>query len=72
MSTPRSEADAVSEQARFAAREFVTRFEREMGVEVERTTRDRMLLAFEVGFMQGHRNGVRSAMQMFDDAKKET
>ena len=52
--------------ARFAAREFVARFARETGTEPSAVVTDRMLFAFEIGYLRGHGEGMRAAGQMLD------
>jgi hypothetical protein len=61
--------DQASEQARFAAREFVARFVREAGVELPPVVTDRMLFAFEMGYLRGRSDGARAAIQMFDELR---
>ena len=65
------EGDYAADQARFAAREFVARFAREMGGELSAVVTDRMLFAYEMGYLRGRSDGARVAMKMFDDLKKE-
>ncbi len=61
---PSVPSSAAFDQARFAAREFVARFEREMGGDCTEVVRERMLFAFEMGYLRGR----SSAMQgMIDD-----
>ena len=64
--------DQVSDQARFAAREFVAYFEREMGADVGAVVRDRMLFAYEMGYLRGHREGLRAAGEIFDSVQATT
>lgn len=63
-------ADQASEQGRFAAREFVSRFERETGGDLGAVVRDRMLFAYEVGYLRGHGDGMRALDAMIDDYKR--
>jgi hypothetical protein len=61
----------LSEQARFAAREFVARLERELEEPMPVTLRDRVAFGYEIGFMHGWREGLRSASEMYDAAQKK-
>ncbi len=66
--------EQASDQARFAAREFVARFAREMGIELSALPTvviDRMLFAYEMGYLRGRSDGARAAMEMFDDLRKQ-
>ncbi len=60
------ESDRVNEQARFAAREFVARWQRETG-EVSAIVTDRMLFAYEMGFLRGQSTAKQDTMKMFDE-----
>ncbi len=60
-------SDQANDQARFAAREFVARFVREMGGELSAVVTDRMLFAFEMGYLRGRSDGALAASQLFDD-----
>jgi hypothetical protein len=63
------DADRINEQARFAAREFVARFAREMGAALPVVLGERMLFAYEMGYLRGAGDSSKRIMQMFD---KET
>ena len=63
------DGDQASEQARFAARKFVARFEREMGTNIMGVTRDYMLFAFEIGYLRGRSAGAEVSMQMLASTK---
>lgn len=61
---PLAEADRVSEWSRFAAREFLARWSREMsavGEVVRVLVAERMGLAYEAGYLRGHGAGLRRA-----------
>ena len=64
-------ADRTSEQARFAAREFVARLEREQGEPMPPGVRDRVAFGYEIGFMRGWTEGLLAASEMYDAAKKK-
>ena len=57
----------ASEQGRFAAREFLARWTRETGDEPSAVVTDRMLFAYEMGYLRGRGDGSRAAAQMFDE-----
>jgi hypothetical protein len=61
------DADRVNEQARFAAREFVARWARETGEVLSAAVTDRMLFAYEMGFLRGRSTAAQDAMKMFDE-----
>ena len=63
---PAADAD-VSEQGRFAAREFLARWARETGEEPGAVVTDRMLFAYEMGFLRGRSEGTLAASRMFDE-----
>jgi len=65
-------ANRAFEQARFAAREFVARFAREMGCEPSAVVTDRMLFAYEMGYLRGRGDEAREIMQlkMIDDTSQ--
>ena len=46
--------DQAGERARFAAREFVASWLRELGARVEAPVMDRLRLAYEMGYLRGH------------------
>jgi hypothetical protein len=60
-------ADQVSERARFAAREFVARWYRETGEEPLARITDRMLFAYEMGFLRGRSDGMHRATELLND-----
>jgi hypothetical protein len=60
-------SDQASEQARFAAREFVARFDRDMGEPSSAVVTDRMLFAYEMGYPRGRSDAAPEAMKMFDE-----
>jgi hypothetical protein len=61
----------VNEQALFAARELVARFERESGTKLAAVMRDRMLFAFEMGYLRGHGDGMIAAGALYDELRKK-
>lgn len=60
-------ADQVSEQARLAAREFVARWARETGEPLSAVVTDRMLFAYEMGFLRGRTIATRDVSKMLGD-----
>ncbi len=58
----RDGSDRASDQGRFAAREFVARWTRETGEQPSAVVTDRMLFAYEMGYLRGRGDG---ALQMF-------
>jgi hypothetical protein len=59
-----AESACVSEESRFAAREFLARWSREMsavGETVSEHIAERMGLAYETGYMRGHSAALRLA-----------
>ena len=64
-------SDQTSDRARFAAREFVTRFERETGGDLGAVVRDRMLFAYEMGYLRGHGDGMRALDAMIDELRRK-
>jgi hypothetical protein len=63
--------DHTNDQARFAARELLAKFVREMGGEVSAVVADRMLFAFEMGYLRCHGDGMRAAGALYDELRKE-
>jgi hypothetical protein len=60
-------SDEVDEQGRFAAREFVARWARETGEELSAVVTDRMLFAYEMGYLRGRSDGSRAALKTFEE-----
>lgn len=60
----------AAEQARFAAREFVARWYRETGEAHSAVVTDRMLFAYEMGYLRGHGNGMKTTSTIFDDEQQ--
>jgi len=58
---------AVFDQARFAARAFVDRWYRETGEAPSAVVTDRMLFAYEMGYLRGHGVSMKTASTMFDE-----
>jgi hypothetical protein len=65
------QANQANDQARFAAREFVARFERETGGKLPPVILDRMLFAFEIGYLRGRGEGMRAASTLYDELRKK-
>jgi len=63
-SLPRRDSDQANDQARFAAREFVARWARETG-EISAIVTERMLFAYEMGYLRGRSEATRTAVEMF-------
>jgi hypothetical protein len=62
------EGACTVDQARFAAREFISRWARETGETLSADVTDRTLFAYEMGYLRGHGEGMRFAGTLFDDA----
>ena len=61
--------DQTSDQGRFAAREFLAQFTREMGGDPLRPmVVERMLFAYEMGYLRGRSDGALEAMKMFGES----
>jgi hypothetical protein len=60
----------ASDQARFAAREFFARWCRETGEAPSAVVTDRMLFAYEMGYLRGHGAGTRTASTMLDEMSR--
>jgi hypothetical protein len=71
VSSPRDATDQASDQARFAAREFVAKFAREMGAELSAVVMDRMLFAYEMGYLRGCGEGMRAMSAFHDELRKK-
>lgn len=54
-------SEQASDQARFAAREFVARWSRETGEATELGVVGRMLFSYEMGYMRGYGKGMCGA-----------
>lgn len=61
VAAPTSTADQVSDQGRFAAREFLAKYSLEAD--------DRLLFAYEMGYLRGHSEGMRASMAIYDELK---
>ncbi len=57
----------ADEQGRFAAHEFLARWARETGEAPSAVVTDRMLFAYEMGYLRGRSDGSRAASQLFDE-----
>lgn len=64
-------AEQVSDQARFVAREFIARWKRETGEVLTETACDRMTFSYEAGYLRGRSDGMRTAMDTFDEMVRE-
>lgn len=60
-------SEQASEQGRFAAREFLARMIRETGETPSAVVVDRVLFAYEMGYLRGRSDAMREMSQMFDD-----
>lgn len=60
-------SDQASEQGRFAAAEFVARWARDTGEVLSAVVTDRMLFAYEMGYLRGRGDATRDAMQMHNE-----
>lgn len=58
-------ADQASDQARFAAREFVARFERDTDSKLSPIILDRVLFAYEMGYLRGRGDGMLAAGEQY-------
>jgi hypothetical protein len=66
-----SASDRASDQGRFAAREFLARWSRETGEVLSAVVTDRMLFAYEIGYLRGHGDGTRASMALYDELKRK-
>ena len=57
----------ASDKARFVAREFVARWERDTGESLSPLVTDRMLFAYEMGYLRGHGDSMKTTSQMLDE-----
>ena len=60
-------ATRTNEQAVFAAREFVARYERETGAVLPAAVADLVRFAYEMGYLRGRSVASEEAMKMFDE-----
>jgi len=58
-------ATRANEQALFAAREFVARYERETGVVLPAAVADLARFSYEMGYLRGRSVASEEAMKMF-------
>ena len=61
--------DRANDQAQFAAREFVARFAREMGMELSAVVTDRMRFAFEMGYLRGRSDAARDMIDELSQSR---
>jgi hypothetical protein len=64
-------SEQASDQAKFAAREFLARWMRETGEVPSAVVTDRVLFAYEMGYLRGHGDGMRGATTMYDELKRK-
>lgn len=57
----------IDDQARFAARAFVARWARETGEDLSELVTDRMLFAYEMGYLRGRSDSTQDASKMFEE-----
>ena len=60
------------EMSLFAAREFVARFDREMGAPSSPIVTERMRFAYEMGYLRGHADGIREAVKLWEEMSRAT
>jgi hypothetical protein len=58
---------AADDQARFAARAFVARLEREMGEPMSPLVVERVLFAYEMGYLRGRSDSAQDTSKMFEE-----
>lgn len=63
--------DHAGDQARFAAREFVGRWRRDTGEDPSAVITDRMLFAYEMGYLRGHGEGMRALAALHDEMNRK-
>ena len=63
--------DHVGEVARFAAREFVACWRRELGEGLEEPVMDRLRLAYEMGYLRGHGAGLLTSVGLLQRMREE-
>lgn len=63
------QADQASDRARFAACEFIARWVRETGEVLSPIVMDRMLFAYEMGYLRGGSDAVENTTKMLDGRK---
>jgi hypothetical protein len=61
--------DRASEQGRFEAREFVARWSRETGEVLSAVVTDRMLFAYEMGYLRGRSDASQDMTKMMNERK---
>lgn len=59
-------ADRVDEMAKFAAREFVARWSRETGEVLSAVVTDRLLFAYEMGYLRGRCDAGQDMLQLMN------
>lgn len=68
---PDSVVNQADDQAKFAAREFHARWLRETGETPSAVVTDRVLFAYEMGYLRGHGEGMRAATALFVEMKRK-
>ena len=63
-------ADSASDQVRFAAREFVARWSRDTGETLTPVMSDRVLFAYEMGYLRGRSDGALESTKMFEEINR--
>ena len=63
--------DHAGEVARFAAREFVASWLRELGAALEEPVMDRLRLAYEMGYLRGHGAGLLTSVGLLQRMREE-
>jgi len=63
--------EQAGDRARFASREFVARFEHGLGGALPAVVVDRMLFAFEMGYLRGHGEGMHAARVLYDELRRK-
>ncbi len=56
-------SDQAGDQAKFAAREFVARWYRETGEAPSAIVTDRMLFAYEMGYLRGYGSSTKNRVE---------
>jgi hypothetical protein len=63
--------DDASERGRFAAREFLARWTRETGEALSALVAERVLFAYEVGYMRGRSDACSEMSDLLDKQQKD-
>lgn len=65
------EGDRASEQGRFAARAFVARWYRETGEAPSPLVTERMLFAYEIGYLRGRSDANLETMKLMNEHERK-